>query len=140
MAVEAHFIEFMSPGTFLPEITTLPIHAWDVETAKNLATDIVERHGARPFGFRFITRSRGDDDLDSKVSAKSGMYYLGGRIETIDDVRRRNDPAERILLSNMEANEIERIVINTNSWKFTAWLNDDDTVLDYTMPARKPQP
>lgn len=133
--VAQHFVNFCSPGTFVSEVTARPVEAWDVEAAKAAATEITERHGARPYGFYFTTRSRGEDDLDSKESARSNFYYLGGRVETIDEVRTRADPKERILLSNMEANDIDRIIVNDNSWRFTAALNETDVILDFALPA-----
>lgn len=128
--MEKHFVQFLSPGTFVSEVTEKPIDAWDVEAAVLMSADIVERHGAKPYGFRFTTRSRGPDELDSKQTAQSGMYYLGGKIETLAEVEARNDPDERILLSNMRANGYDRIVVNTNSWRFTAPLGDGDVVLN----------
>ena len=125
-----HFVSFLSPGTFVSEETVKPIDAWDVEAAVLMAADITERYGAKPYGFRFQTRSRGPDDLDSKITDTSGIYYLGGRIETLAQVKARNNPDDRILIVNMEGNRIDRIVINTNSWKFTAPLRDGDVVLN----------
>lgn len=81
-------------------------------------------------------RRREADELDSKVVARSGRYYLGGTIETIEDVRQRNDPKESILLSNMESNGWERIVVNTNSWKIVQPLKDGDVLLDYAPPKK----
>lgn len=127
--MEQHFVEFYSPGTFVPEVSTKPIDSWDVDQAIEMAKEIVERYGARPFGFRFITRTREDDELDSHVSARSNLYYLGGRIETKAEVFARNDPNESILRSNMDANKIERIIVNDNSWRFAAALHDDDVIL-----------
>lgn len=128
--MEKHFVQFLSPGTFVSEMTEKPIDAWDIETAVLMAAEITERHGAKPYGFRFTTRGRGPDDLDSKQTARSGVYYLGGKIETLAEVEARNDPDERILLSNMRANGYDRIVVNTNSWRFTAGLNAGDVVLN----------
>jgi len=66
------------------------------------------------------------------------MYYLGGKIETLAQVEARNDPSEHILRSNMRCNGWKRIIVNDNSWRFTAPLNDDDVVLDYQPPKAKP--
>jgi hypothetical protein len=129
--MEKHFVTFYSPGTFVSETTEQPIASWDVEIAKQMARDIRERYNAKPYGFRFSTRSRGDDDLDSKETASSPMHYLGGRIETRAEVEARNDPKEEILRANMRCNDIERIIVNDNSWRFTAALKPDDVVLDW---------
>lgn len=128
--MEKHFVQFLSPGTFVSEMTEKPVDSWDVDAAVLMAADISERYDAKPYGFRFTTRSRGIDDLDSKQIARSGIYYLGGKIETLAEIEARNDPDERILLSNMRANGYDRIVVNTNSWRFTAGLNDGDVVLN----------
>lgn len=127
----AHFVTFYSPGTFVAEDTTLPIDAWDVPTAKAMATDITERHGATPYGFRFTTRGREADELDSRVIARSPMYFLGGVVETLDQVKARATEADRILIGNMEGNGYARIITNTNSWRWTQPLRDDDVVLEW---------
>jgi len=128
--VQKHFVTFYSPGTFVAETSQKPIDSWDVETAVIMAADIKERYGATPYGFRFSTRARSADDLDSKEVAKSAMYYLGGRIETLAQVKARNDPKDRILISNMECNGYDRIVVNDNSWRWTQPLHADDVVLN----------
>lgn len=129
--MKKHFVEFLSPGTFVSESTTSEINSWDVEVACTMAADIKERHAAVPYGFRFITRERGEDDLDSKVTERSGIYYLGGEVRTLEQVVSDNRDDERILRSNMVANGYTRIIVNTNSWKFTAGLEFGDVVLDW---------
>lgn len=127
----ADFVTFFSPGTFVHEDTTKKIASWDVEKACEMARGIKERRNATPFAFQFSTRGREDHELDSKVVKRSGMYYLGGKVETIDDVKKRNDPKEEILLSNMRCNGWKKIITNTNSWRVTQPLLDGDVVLDW---------
>lgn len=127
-----HFVIFYSPGTFTSEVTEKEISSWDVDLAKQMARDVSERYDAKPYGFKFITKSRSEKELDSSVTAQSGMYYLGGKIKTLDDVKAENDPKNDILISNMVGNGYDRIIENNNSWKFTAPLRDDDTVLDWS--------
>ncbi len=129
--MQKHFVTFLSPGTFVFEETTQEIPSWDPDTAVAMAREVVERYNATPFGFYFTTRTRGETDLDSKESFRSGMFYLGGTIETIEQVRTRNDPSERILLQNMEANGFARIIVNRNSWRATQPFNEGDVVLPY---------
>jgi hypothetical protein len=131
--MKKHFVVFYSPGTFVSEETEKPIDSWDVDRAVAIAKQIRERYDARPYGFRFFTRTRGAKDLDSKVSAKSGLYWLGGVVETLAQVKARATEQDRILVSNMEGNGYKQIVTNTNSWKWTLPLEDGDVVLDVTF-------
>lgn len=133
MTMEKHFVTFYSPGTFCAETTEKPIDSWDIDAAVEMARSITERHGARPYAFRFSTRARNDDELDSKVVKTSGNYFLGGRLDTIEDVRKRADPNERILLSNMECNGWKAVVTNDNSWRWTQPLTERDEVLNVTL-------
>lgn len=95
MIVEKHFVTFYSPGTFVAETTVKEIDSWDAAEAVKLADEITERHGATPYGFRFSTRTRNENDFDSKETSRTNLYYLGGRIETVQDVESRNDPNEK---------------------------------------------
>lgn len=124
-----HYVTFYSPGTLVHETSTKEIDSWDVQKAREMAKGVMERHGATPFAFRFITKGRKTDDLDSKEIASSGRYYLGGKIETVKDIEARNDPEERILLSNMRGNGWDRVVTTTNGYRVTQPLNEDDVVL-----------
>lgn len=130
--MQQHYVIFYSPGTFTAEQTMNPIDAWDVDAAMDAAHFIKERHGAVPYGFRFITRARTEKELDAKEVARSNFYYLGGRIETIEDVERRADPKESVLLSNMRCNRWDRIIVNDNSWRWTQPLQEGDVILDWT--------
>jgi hypothetical protein len=136
--MEKHFVTFYSPGTFVAEQTTKPISSWDVNRAAEMAHDITERYGATPYGFQFTTRSRSDDDLDSKESARSAFYHLGGCVETLADVETRNDPKEEILRSNMRGNGWDKIVVNDNSWRSTRPLGPGDVVLDWVPRPKVP--
>lgn len=127
--VEQHFVTFYSPGTFVAEMTEKPIASWDTDEAMKMAAGIKERYGATPYGFSFTTRGRTDDELDSHVTAKSGMYYIGGIVETLEEVEARNNPDEHILRSNMRCNHYDRIWRSTEGWSWTQPLNADDVVL-----------
>lgn len=136
--MQKHFVAFFSPGTFVSETTEKPIDSWNVEKAMEMAHGIVERYSATPYGFHFTTRSRGPDDLDSKETARSPFYHLGGRIETLAEVEARNDPKESILRSNMRGNGYDKIVVNDNSWRSTRPLGKTDVMLDWAPRAHTP--
>ena len=137
--MEKHFVTFLSPGTFMSEQTTQEIggtRSWMdeeslyVEEAILRSKRIKERHGAVPYGFYFSTRERGDDELDSKEVSKSHMYFLGGKVMTRQEIEKQNDLNNEILLDNMRMNGIDRVVVNTNSWRGTLAMNKNDVVLN----------
>lgn len=126
--MQQHFVTFYSPGTMVAETSAQPIGGWDADEAIRLAGEISERHGARPYGFRFTTRAREDDELDSRVVATSPMHYFGVKVETLAEVESRNDPKEKILRDNMRCNGWDRIVTTTSGWRWTQPLGADDLV------------
>lgn len=128
--MEKHFVTFNSPGTFFHETTTKPIESWDVKAAQAMAAEITERYNAKPFCFYFTTRSRTEDDLDSKVTATSPTYYLPHcKVETLSEIKERDDPADSILISNMECNDWPRVVTTTEGWKVTVPFKEGDVLL-----------
>lgn len=132
-AIAKHFVTFYSPGTFVAEASEKPIDSWDVDQAVEMSKGITERYNAHPYGFRFSTRSRGPEDLDSKQSATSPMYYLGGIVRTLEEIKAKNDPKDRILISNMEGNGYSRVISAASGWSWTQPLHDEDVVLDLTV-------
>jgi len=128
--MKACFVIFFSPGTFCSEQTSMSINSYNVDKAVEMSRGIIERYNAKPYGFRFVTRERKDDELDSRETHRSGMYYLGGKIETLAEVEARNDPKEEILLSNMKCNGYDRIIVTNNSWRWTQPFREEDTLLD----------
>lgn len=129
--MQKHFVTFLSPGSFVSEQSSQPVPAWDITTAVKLARNVKERHGATPYAFYFTTRGRGHDDLDSRETDRSPLYYLGGKIETLEEIIARDLPDERILRENMRCNGWARVIRNENSWRVTMPLNDTDVVLDF---------
>jgi hypothetical protein len=130
--MEQNFVEFYSPGTIVAEITTKEIKEWDIDTALEMAGSITERYGAKPYGFRFITRSRQDDELDSKITNKSFMHYIGCEVLTLEQIKAKNDPKDKILIGNMERNGWGRMVTTKTGWKWTQPLENYDIVIHNT--------
>jgi hypothetical protein len=133
-----HYVTFMSPGTLVSETTTKAIESWDVAVAAKMAADIVERHGAKPYGFMFSTRVEhapvADDEggmlhVEGREVARSGVHFLGGFVETYDDIERRNNNRESILLSNMRWNDQPLVVSNRNSYLSTHYFEAADCIV-----------
>lgn len=130
--VQKHFVEFVSPGTMFPETTEKEIDFWDVEKAQKMAEKIEERHGATPYAFRFKTRSRGEEDLDSKVTKTSRFYYLNAVVMTLEEVKARKSKDDKILISNMEINHFNKIVTNgpnSKGYRFHLPFEAGDVIL-----------
>jgi|GEM_PF-2070663 len=133
------FVTYLSPGTFVSETSTLPIPSWDTMLATSMAKRVVERYGARPYGFRFETRIIVDNVPDGeggeltvmpKTVKRSGIYFLGGHLNTIDDVIARNAESERILRENMVANGYWIVCVNHNSYRSVLPFEEADRIVN----------
>jgi hypothetical protein len=132
-----HFVEFFSPGTFVPEQTRKPIDAWNPVVAVELANGITERYGAKPYGFKFVTVLTADPvpdgeggqlTVEPKEVARSGTHFLGGRLLTFDEIP---DAEEfKTLRFNMGCNDMPIVIENSNSWKFTGAFHEKDCIVD----------
>lgn len=136
--MKKHFVTFLSPGTFFNEETTREISQWDEKEACQMAHDIVERHNATPFAFYFSTRTRGENDLDSRVTAKSDRFFLGGEVKTLEQVKAENNPEWETLIVNMEVNKWDRVVFNYNSYRSVQPLMGGDVVLAWAPKTKQP--
>lgn len=116
--MEKHFVEFFSPGTFVAENTVKEIDSWDIDRAKEMAKDIIERHNSKPYSFRFITKQK------EKIIRKSGFYFINGKVEILEDVKAKNNHDDRILISNMENNGWNKIVTTFSPWRWTQPFDD----------------
>lgn len=123
------FVIFYSPGTFVAETTVRQVPSWNIPKALKLMTDVKERHGAVPYGFRFTTKKRGLRDFEPKEVAKSGMYYVNCRVETLDEIMNRGDPEESTLLENMRRNGWDKVVSPKTGWSWSQPFKEGDTLL-----------
>jgi hypothetical protein len=137
---EKNYVTFYSPGTFFCEQTTKEISCWDAVEALKLAKQIIERHGAKPYGFRFETRlvsSPVDDHrggsltVNPKTISSSGIYFITGDLVTIDQVVARSDKDQSILISNMRCNEHFIVIENRNSYLSTLPFSEKDVIVDW---------
>lgn len=135
---EHHVVTFYSPGTLVSETRDHDVPGWDPLTAADIAKGVVERHGARPYGFKFRTelRAQNIDDgyggkmrVEPKTVRESSMYFIAGRVMTLDEVKREM-PEERILISNMECNDYGRIVRTQNGYSHCAVFKKGDKLVD----------
>ena len=123
------FVTFISPGTLSSESTTKEIASWDTIRAVEMAEEINERHGATPYGFYFTTKGRTASELDSRVIDRSGFYFMGGHIETLQEVRAQSAGRE-VLIANMETNGWNRVVTTKRGYSWAQPVHEDDAVLD----------
>jgi len=134
-----HTVTFYSPGTLFSEQSEKDIDSWDTKKAVEMAESITERYNAKPYAFVFRTYKTHDPvsdgeggflKVESKKEKESGYYFLGGKLETYDDVLARNLDSENILRSNMRGNEYWIVCINTNSFKSTMPFGEEDKIVD----------
>jgi len=127
--VKKNYVTFYSPGTMVAETTKREVSSWNVDKALKMMEDIKERHGATPYGFCFTTMKRGLRDFEPKETARSGMYYVNCKVQTLEEMEKTHNPAESTLLQNMKTNGWDKIVTTTSGWTWSHPLQDGDIVL-----------
>jgi len=136
--IRKHYVIFMSPGTFVTEVSERQIEDWNPAQAAAMAAGIVERYGAIPYGFHFETRlsappvtdgEGGFLEVTERTVATSGTYFWG-RLETYDDVAARSLPDERILVDNMRDNDWWIVVVDHRRWKSTQPFTEESFLID----------
>lgn len=124
-----HFVTFFSPGTIVAEQTTKEIDGWNVDEAVRMSETIVERYGSVPYGFRFTTRERNEDEWSSRVVEKSGMYYINCVVNTLEELESINNPDDQVLVENMKTNGYNKVATTKKGFKWSWYLHEDDVVL-----------
>jgi hypothetical protein len=128
--LKKHYVVFYSPGTIVAEKNVEEIDSWDVNKAIERSKNIIQRYGAKPYGFRFKTRYRGPKDFDSKEVASSNMYYLPHCIaRSLAEIEAENNDNNKILLDNMRINRYEKVVQTTDRWLWAQPLKPEDVIL-----------
>lgn len=139
MTKREEFVVFESPGTLFSESTSRPIARRDPALALRMSSEIVERHGARPYAFRFETRITADPVPDGEGGTlrveprtvdQSGRYFIGGRVESFSEVEARCDPAEDILRGNMRGNGMWFVWRSTSGHRSTMEFGERDVTVD----------
>lgn len=134
-----HYVIFYIPGTFVSEQTERKIGEWDTRSAMRLAQGITERHGAKPYGFRFETRIVAqdiDDGYGGKLRVEpraiktSALHHIKATIESYDEVVARNSPREDTLRFNMRYNDIPFVAVTTNSFRAVHPYEPGDCVVN----------
>lgn len=103
MAQVKTYVEFFYPGVMFDETSLEEVTSRDVDRVK-------VPQGA--FGFLFfdlMSTEEGGVKMESDRLNISPMYYYGGRIMTLDEVR-REVPSAHTLIGNMEGNDYNRVI------------------------------
>lgn len=139
MSNKQEYVIFLSPGTFVDEVSERPIATRDTREAVTMAKGISERYGARPYGFYFETRleagkvrdTEGEEfETKPRITNKTGIYYIQGRIRTREDVEREGKLDERILASKMHNEGWEIVCETINGYRHTGIFGALDLVID----------
>lgn len=137
-AHEKIYARFLSPGTFVHEESRVPLETGTVDEALRLSSTLVERHGARPFGFMLLTMlvhepipdGRGGTlEVVPKELERSGMYFLGGQVLRFEEVRAQ-EPPESVLSRNMENNDFPIVIETVRGYRAANPFRVDDVSID----------
>ena len=96
-----NFVQFFRPGFMFSEEETVPIKSWDVNEALKIIKD---KNMKNIYGFRFLTRGREDDELDSQIIKQSGMYFFFFLVQSLKDIEDERNLENRTLIGNMKCN------------------------------------
>lgn len=128
--MKKHFVEYLSPGTFVSEVSNREVASWSVPDAIKMMGEIVERHGARPYGFRFYTMSRGEDDLNASRTARSHIYFVNCDVLTAEEILADDDPRFATMRANVLGNGIKRVARTRHGWLAHLPMSDRDEVIE----------
>lgn len=128
--MKKHFVEYASPGTFFAESSSREIAEWSVSDAIKMMAGIVERYNARPYGFRFYTMERGNEDLNASRVAKSHWYFVNCDVLTAEEILADTNPEFRIMRLNVEANGYKRIARTRTGWLAHLPMADEDEAIE----------
>lgn len=132
---EQIYAVFYSPGTFFSESSEREVSAIDPKLALEAGREIVERYGAKPYAFRFVTRLLSEPvpdgrdgflEVKPKEIAKTGLYHINGKVLSYDEIE---EDKERILRSNMRGNDWWFVVETTNVYKSVQPFEKEDVVV-----------
>lgn len=117
MSVTEKYVEFLYPGIFMADSSTKLL-------ADGEAIELPER----AVGYRTFERTATTVDGEVLRGANKNVspWTYAGREMTLDDVRREL-PDERILISNMQGNGYDRVVMFPNGQTYQ--LHAGDTVI-----------
>ena len=132
------FAKYFSPGTLFAETSERALEDGSLEEAVKLAAEISERHGALPYAFDLVTYlvaepvddgQGGTMNVPRKEIGRDGRYFLGGEIIRYEEAVAR-EGERSVWASNMMCNGDPVCVQNTNSYKSTHILREQDVILD----------
>lgn len=126
---QQHFVTFMAPGAVIAETLSEPIDEWDPGTAVDMASDVVERLGAKPYGFYFSTRDESAVGPADKTIAVSNKYYLGGTILTVEEVEERFN-VRPIFPAKSGRDRKDPVVVTNSEPRWFQFYRDTDVILD----------
>jgi len=117
MKKTVYYAEMFEPGIICSESYNMKLGSWGtVDEAKNKA--ISEVGGA--FGFNIKHRTEdfdGDEMLTGSWVNDTKTIYVKGTVKTLSQVKDQH-PNERILISNMECNKWDRVIMMPNGQAF----------------------
>lgn len=126
-----HMVTFWLPGSFFSEDTAAEIPERTIAAAVAVAPDAA-------YAFQFFDSPVVDFEFDAERFAvlpvpqnKSGTYYLGGQVYTLDEVKGML-PAENTLIGNMEGNGWPVVIKSPNGRWFP--FEPGDQLVPMTEP------
>jgi len=128
---------YYSPGTFCSEENYVSVERFNLPEIVEKAKRIIQRHGATPYGFMLTKHITGEDvlvdghmlKLQSKETFRSGMFYITGKVMKLQDIPDTEE--NHTLRFNMKISDVQAVVENNNSYRFTGEFTKRDFVVNW---------
>ena len=127
--IKQHFVTFKSPGMATAEHTTKEITPGTRSRPLRWPTTYWNATAPSPTASTSPPGPAPPQELDSKNIAKSGTYFMGGKIQTLQEVM-ANPTGNKTLIENMKGNHWDQVVTVTKGHQWTSPILKDDAVLD----------
>lgn len=135
--IKEYLILIHVPRVFLKrEEEFIPVKELSIQKGKEICSEFEKKHKLIPMSFQFITEIYNGSVITeySDDTIFSGHYYLGGRVYTLEELEKINDPKYEILIRNMKLpifiEKTNKVIINTDTWKWSMPFYKGDIVLD----------
>lgn len=124
------YVRYYYEGKYIDHIVHREI---ETESVDDIINDIQSIDGIWPYRFQFVTRHpEKETSGEWSISNVSHMYFVNGKIRTLDELIKENNPNNKVLIGNMKSNNYDKIIESTHGW-VSSFREGKDTLIEVKM-------